>query len=221
MLFSFFSPNQPASYGKKVSPMHWHWKASTPLEVHWNSSPDLCFAQNGLWHQSPGNQGWGGNRSRKSSVIDADNLPSSSLKPSAGRVIRIINNNDHSVQVRLFLNPHRGSLSMRGNYREPWRKAFEKFKFNYSHTRLAANCDTRENFSFCRALKFAFFVSTTAHKLPFDGSEINGEICIIFECMHQKAFSFNSEWLSTCTHKTRVAKKLFPVLLNGSASAFT
>lgn len=55
--------------------------------------------KNGLWQQSPGNQGWGGNRSRKSSVIDADNLPSSSLKPSAGRVIRIINNNDHSVQV--------------------------------------------------------------------------------------------------------------------------
>lgn len=63
--------------------------------------------QNGLWHQSPGNAGWGGNRSRKSSVIDADNLPSSSLKPSAGRVIRIINNNDHSVQVSSlgFLNP--------------------------------------------------------------------------------------------------------------------
>jgi len=55
--------------------------------------------QNGVWYQSPGNQGWGTNRTRKSSVIDADNLPSSSLKPSAGRVIRIINNNDHSVQV--------------------------------------------------------------------------------------------------------------------------
>ncbi|XP_070506717.1 echinoderm microtubule-associated protein-like CG42247 [Chironomus tepperi] len=73
---SSFKQFKPASYGKK----------------------------NGVWYQSPANQGWGTNRTRKSSVIDADNLPSSSLKPSAGRVIRIINNNDHSVQCRVLLN---------------------------------------------------------------------------------------------------------------------
>ncbi|CAO1399612.1 unnamed protein product [Diamesa hyperborea] len=74
---SSFKIFKPASYGKK----------------------------NGVWYASPANQGWGGGGSRrKSSVIDADNLPSSSLKPSAGRVIRIINNNDHSVQCRVLLN---------------------------------------------------------------------------------------------------------------------
>ncbi|EAT35090.1 AAEL012717-PA [Aedes aegypti] len=69
---------QPASYGKK----------------------------NGVWYASPGNQGWGtGSRlSRKPSVTEVDNMPSGSLKPSAGRVIRIINSHDHSVQCRVLLN---------------------------------------------------------------------------------------------------------------------
>jgi echinoderm microtubule-associated protein-like 1/2 len=87
-MFLPFSYSQPASYGKK----------------------------NGVWYASPGNQGWGGGggggggvggtnpRSRKPSIIDADSMPpasqlSNSIKPSAGRVIRIINNSDHSVQV--------------------------------------------------------------------------------------------------------------------------
>ncbi|KAL9695343.1 hypothetical protein quinque_014628 [Culex quinquefasciatus] len=76
--------SQPASYGKK----------------------------NGVWYASPGNQGWGnagggggGSRlSRKPSVTEVDNMPSGSLKPSAGRVIRIINSHDHSVQCRVLLN---------------------------------------------------------------------------------------------------------------------
>lgn len=71
-----YSPaRQPASYGKK----------------------------NGTWYASPGNQGWGtGSRlSRKPSVTEVDNMPSGSLKPSAGRVIRIINSHDHSVQVSM------------------------------------------------------------------------------------------------------------------------
>lgn len=82
---------QPASYGKK----------------------------NGMWYASPGNQGWGGKgggggggASRKQSVMDADGLPpatsTNSLKPSAGRVIRIINSMDHSVQVRtitIYIDP--------------------------------------------------------------------------------------------------------------------
>lgn len=66
---------QPASYGKK----------------------------NGMWYASPGNQGWGAKSlSRKASVVEADVAPpaaTSTLKPSAGRVIRIINHLDHSVQV--------------------------------------------------------------------------------------------------------------------------
>lgn len=69
---------QPASYGKK----------------------------NGMWYASPNNHGWGGGGgskgpSRKSSIIEADisSGTSGSVKPSAGRVIRIINNADHAVQV--------------------------------------------------------------------------------------------------------------------------
>ncbi|XP_062700192.1 echinoderm microtubule-associated protein-like CG42247 isoform X2 [Aedes albopictus] len=62
--------------------------------------------KNGVWYASPGNQGWGtGSRlSRKPSVTEVDNMPSGSLKPSAGRVIRIINSHDHSVQCRVLLN---------------------------------------------------------------------------------------------------------------------
>lgn len=67
---------QPASYGKK----------------------------NGMWYASPGNQGWGSKpASRKPSIMEADlgtlSTTSGSIKRSAGRVIRIINNLDHSVQV--------------------------------------------------------------------------------------------------------------------------
>ncbi|XP_065077410.1 echinoderm microtubule-associated protein-like CG42247 [Ochlerotatus camptorhynchus] len=75
---SSFKVFKPASYGKK----------------------------NGVWYASPGNQGWGtGSRlSRKPSVTEVDSMPSGSLKPSAGRVIRIINSHDHSVQCRVLLN---------------------------------------------------------------------------------------------------------------------
>lgn len=69
---------QPASYGKK----------------------------NGVWYAAPANQGWGASNksaaiARKPSVVEADNMPSNTVKPSAGRVIRIVNTNDHSVQVSL------------------------------------------------------------------------------------------------------------------------
>ena len=71
---------QPASYGKK----------------------------NGMWYASPGNQGWGSKpASRKPSIMEADlgtiSTTSGSIKRSAGRVIRIINNLDHSVQVSVQL----------------------------------------------------------------------------------------------------------------------
>ncbi|XP_043071380.1 echinoderm microtubule-associated protein-like CG42247 isoform X2 [Drosophila grimshawi] len=72
---SSFKAFKPASYGKK----------------------------NGMWYASPGNQGWGSKpASRKPSIMEADlgtlSTTSGSIKRSAGRVIRIINNLDHSVQ---------------------------------------------------------------------------------------------------------------------------
>lgn len=57
-----------------------------------------------MWYASPGNQGWGAKSlSRKASVVEADVAlnTTNTLKPSAGRVIRIINNIDHSVQVSI------------------------------------------------------------------------------------------------------------------------
>lgn len=60
-----------------------------------------------MWYAAPGNQGWGNKSlSRKPSVLEADVAPSAAnaLKPSAGRVIRIINNLDHTVQVSNFIN---------------------------------------------------------------------------------------------------------------------
>lgn len=57
-----------------------------------------------MWYASPGNQGWGNkSASRNASVLEADITASAPnvLKPSAGRVIRIINNLDHNGQVKL------------------------------------------------------------------------------------------------------------------------
>lgn len=78
---SSFKSFKPASYGKK----------------------------NGMWYASPGNQGWGSKPiSRKPSIMEADlgtlSTTSGSIKRSAGRVIRIINSLDHSVQCRVLLN---------------------------------------------------------------------------------------------------------------------
>ncbi|XP_039440957.1 echinoderm microtubule-associated protein-like CG42247 isoform X2 [Culex pipiens pallens] len=78
----------------------------------YREGPASYGKKNGVWYASPGNQGWGnagggggGSRlSRKPSVTEVDNMPSGSLKPSAGRVIRIINSHDHSVQCRVLLN---------------------------------------------------------------------------------------------------------------------
>lgn len=65
-----------------------------------------------MWYASPSNQGWGAASKaerRKSSIIEADVSPSGAagggLKASAGRVIRIINNLDHTVQVSHHPNP--------------------------------------------------------------------------------------------------------------------
>lgn len=59
----------------------------------------------GMWYASPGNQGWGSkaNVRNTTSVLDADitSTAPNVLKPSAGRVIRIVNNLDHNVQVNM------------------------------------------------------------------------------------------------------------------------
>lgn len=61
-----------------------------------------------MWYASPGNQGWGSKpASRKPSIMEADlgtlSTTSGSIKRSAGRVIRIVNNLDHSVQVSNYM----------------------------------------------------------------------------------------------------------------------
>ena len=62
-----------------------------------------------MWYASPGNQGWGSEpASRKPSIMEADlgtlSSTTGSIKRSAGRVIRIINNLDHAVQVSIIYN---------------------------------------------------------------------------------------------------------------------
>ncbi|GLV35997.1 Doublecortin-domain-containing echinoderm-microtubule-associated protein [Carabus blaptoides fortunei] len=68
--------------------------------------------KNGIWYAAPGGQG-GWNKtpiSRKASIVEADGVQapagagSGTIKPSSGRVIRIINNMDHTVQCRVLLN---------------------------------------------------------------------------------------------------------------------
>lgn len=54
-----------------------------------------------MWYNS-GHQGWGSKSvGRNTSIVDAELTPSSPIKPSAGRIIRIINNMDQSVQVKI------------------------------------------------------------------------------------------------------------------------
>ncbi|KAK9890613.1 hypothetical protein WA026_011976 [Henosepilachna vigintioctopunctata] len=63
--------------------------------------------KNGIWYAAPaGAQGWSKATSRKASVAEADAPPPGGgpVKPSSGRVIRIINNMDHTVQCRVLLN---------------------------------------------------------------------------------------------------------------------
>lgn len=54
-----------------------------------------------MWYNS-GQQGWGSKvMGRNTAVVDAEPPPTSPVKPSAGRIIRIVNNMDTSVQVQL------------------------------------------------------------------------------------------------------------------------
>lgn len=52
-----------------------------------------------MWYNQS-HQGWGSKTvGRNTSIVDAEITPSSPIKPSAGRIIRIVNNMDQSVQV--------------------------------------------------------------------------------------------------------------------------
>lgn len=59
--------------------------------------------KNGIWYAAPGGQGWSKATSRKASIVETDAPPpgGGTTKPSSGRVIRIINNMDHTVQVSI------------------------------------------------------------------------------------------------------------------------
>nr|CAH7721546.1 unnamed protein product [Callosobruchus chinensis] len=68
--------------------------------------------KNGIWYAAPGGQGWSKATSRKASIAEVDaptaqavgGASSAPIKPSSGRVIRIINNMDHTIQCRVLLN---------------------------------------------------------------------------------------------------------------------
>ncbi|VVC95369.1 unnamed protein product [Leptidea sinapis] len=67
--------------------------------------------KNGMWYggTSTGTSGWSRTGTRKQSVAESDAPPPGGGKPSSGRVIRIINNMDHSIQnypfqCRVLLN---------------------------------------------------------------------------------------------------------------------
>ena len=59
--------------------------------------------KNGMWYggtsTTTGTSGWSRAGTRKQSVAESDAPPPGGGKPTSGRVIRIINNMDHSIQV--------------------------------------------------------------------------------------------------------------------------
>ncbi|KAG7306905.1 hypothetical protein JYU34_007012 [Plutella xylostella] len=65
--------------------------------------------KNGMWYGgggggAPAGGGWSRGGTRKQSVAESDAPPPGGGKPTSGRVIRIINNMDHSIQCRVLLN---------------------------------------------------------------------------------------------------------------------
>lgn len=58
-----------------------------------------------MWYPSVNERGWGSKViGRNTSIVDGDVSPTSPTKANAGRIIRIVNNNDQSVQCRVLLN---------------------------------------------------------------------------------------------------------------------
>ncbi|XP_063359716.1 echinoderm microtubule-associated protein-like CG42247 [Cydia amplana] len=64
--------------------------------------------KNGMWYggttAAAAPSGWSRAGTRKQSVAESDAPPPGGGKPTSGRVIRIINNMDHSIQCRVLLN---------------------------------------------------------------------------------------------------------------------
>lgn len=60
--------------------------------------------KNGMWYggTATGTSGWSRAGTRKQSVAESDAPPPGGGKSTSGRVIRIINNMDHSIQVKLW-----------------------------------------------------------------------------------------------------------------------
>lgn len=59
-----------------------------------------------MWYNSS-RDGWGSKAvGRNTSIVDAEVTPTSPVKPSAGRIIRIVNNMDHCVQVSKIYHRH-------------------------------------------------------------------------------------------------------------------
>ncbi|KAF5291175.1 hypothetical protein FQA39_LY14417 [Lamprigera yunnana] len=80
--------------------------ASYVVSSYKTFKPASYGKKNGIWYAAPGGQGWSKAVSRKTSIVEVDAPPpgGGSIKPSSGRVIRIINNMDHTVQCRVLLN---------------------------------------------------------------------------------------------------------------------
>ncbi|KAK4875879.1 hypothetical protein RN001_012301 [Aquatica leii] len=85
--------------------------ASYVVSSYKTFKPASYGKKNGIWYAAPGGQGWSKAVSRKASIVEVDVPPPGGggggggpVKPSSGRVIRIINNMDHTVQCRVLLN---------------------------------------------------------------------------------------------------------------------
>ncbi|KPJ07925.1 Echinoderm microtubule-associated protein-like CG42247 [Papilio machaon] len=77
------------------------------LPVYTPDPPAASYGKkNGMWYggTGTGTSGWARASVRKQSVAESDAPPPGGGKPSSGRVIRIINNMDHSIQCRVLLN---------------------------------------------------------------------------------------------------------------------
>lgn len=102
-----------------------------------------------MWYASPGNQGWGSKpASRKPSIMEADlgtlSTTSGSIKRSAGRVIRIINNLDHSVQVSVQLGIIQATITPVEKIANNNKKNKNKFKIA-EHTKTPVNAKLQKS----------------------------------------------------------------------------
>ncbi|CAH0604362.1 unnamed protein product [Chrysodeixis includens] len=80
--------------------------ASVPSEKKPMHKAASYGKKNGMWYggTATGTSAWSRAGTRKQSVAESDAPPPGGGKPASGRVIRIINNMDHSIQCRVLLN---------------------------------------------------------------------------------------------------------------------